>query len=114
MRLCAQVHAIIQCIRAVFDEVFPDMLLVTETNVPHKDNISYFGNGYNEAQMVYNFTLPPLTFFSFVQGMGWHGLQTVPHEALLSPLATSWASQVFSIVMPDMRREPVACIPCTD
>ena len=30
------------------------MLLVTETNVPHRENISYFGDGYDEAQMVYN------------------------------------------------------------
>jgi sucrose phosphorylase len=35
--------------------------------VPHEENISYFGNGRNEAQMVYNFSLPPLLFYSFVK-----------------------------------------------
>ena len=35
-------------------------VIITETNVPHKDNVSYFGNGENEAQMVYQFSLPPL------------------------------------------------------
>ena len=35
-------------------------MIITETNVPHKDNISYFGDGENEAQMVYQFSLPPL------------------------------------------------------
>jgi sucrose phosphorylase len=34
--------------------------------VPHAENISYFGNGRDEAQMVYNFTLPPLLFYTFV------------------------------------------------
>jgi sucrose phosphorylase len=35
-------------------------VIITETNVPHKDNVSYFGDGENEAQMVYQFSLPPL------------------------------------------------------
>ncbi len=44
---------------------FPSLALITETNVPHEDNISYFGNGDDEAQMVYNFALPPLVLHSF-------------------------------------------------
>ncbi|OGO34036.1 MAG: sugar phosphorylase [Chloroflexi bacterium RBG_16_57_11] len=55
-----QTHHIIQLIRAVLDEVAPWVMLITETNVPHTDNVSYFGDGHNEAQMVYNFALPPL------------------------------------------------------
>jgi sucrose phosphorylase len=55
-----QTHRIIRLFRAVLDVVAPDVLLVTETNVPHQDNISYFGDGTDEAQMVYNFALPPL------------------------------------------------------
>jgi sucrose phosphorylase len=31
-------------------------VIITETNVPHKDNVSYFGDGENEAQMVYQFS----------------------------------------------------------
>lgn len=60
-----QVHELIKAMRALLDEVAPEVLLVTETNVPHRENISYFGDGYDEAQMVYNFTLPPLTLHAF-------------------------------------------------
>jgi sucrose phosphorylase len=60
-----QVHALIQAMRAMLDLAAPDVLLITETNVPHRENISYFGDGANEAQLVYNFTLPPLTLHAF-------------------------------------------------
>jgi sucrose phosphorylase len=46
--------------------VAPRVALITETNVPHEDNVSYFGDGWNEAQMVYNFALPPLTLHAFL------------------------------------------------
>jgi len=61
-------HLIVQFFRAVLDEVAPYVALITETNVPHVDNISYFGNGYNEAQMVYNFALPPLVLHAYLTG----------------------------------------------
>jgi sucrose phosphorylase len=67
-----QTHQLIQLMRAVLDGVAPGVLLITETNVPHQDNISYFGDGYNEAQMVYNFTLPPLTMHAFMTGDATH------------------------------------------
>jgi glucosylglycerate phosphorylase len=63
-----QTHRIIRLFRAVLDIVAPHVLLITETNVPHRDNISYFGNGTDEAQMVYNFALPPLTLHTFYTG----------------------------------------------
>jgi sucrose phosphorylase len=63
-----QTHWIIQLLRLVLDEVAPHVFLITETNVPHMDNLSYFGDGYNEAQLVYNFALPPLVLHSFYQG----------------------------------------------
>jgi sucrose phosphorylase len=63
-----QTHRIIQLFRAILDHVAPDVLLITETNVPHEENISYFGDGTNEAQMVYNFALPPLTLHTFYTG----------------------------------------------
>ncbi|MGH9632698.1 MAG: alpha-amylase family glycosyl hydrolase [Bryobacteraceae bacterium] len=55
-----ETHALIQLFRAIVDVVAPRVALLTETNVPHEDNISYFGDGTNEAHMVYNFSLPPL------------------------------------------------------
>jgi len=63
-----QAHRIIQFLRAAFDEVAPHVHLITETNVPHTDNVSYFGDGTNEAQLVYNFALPPLTLHTFHTG----------------------------------------------
>ncbi|MGL4725489.1 MAG: alpha-amylase family glycosyl hydrolase [Scandinavium sp.] len=55
-----QTHALIKLFRAITEEVAPGTVIITETNVPHKDNIAYFGNGTDEAQMVYQFSLPPL------------------------------------------------------
>ncbi len=63
-----QAHAIVQLFRAVLDVVAPRVALITETNVPHEDNVSYFGDGSNEAQMVYNFALPPLVLHTFLAG----------------------------------------------
>ncbi|MCB9153429.1 MAG: sugar phosphorylase [Caldilineae bacterium] len=64
-------HAVVKLWRAVLDQVAPNVLLITETNVPHADNISYFGDplpdgeGTDEAQLVYNFSLAPLVLHTF-------------------------------------------------
>jgi sucrose phosphorylase len=60
-----QTHEIIKLLRDVLDTVAPGVALVTETNVPHAQNVSYFGNGTDEAHMVYNFALPPLVLHTF-------------------------------------------------
>ncbi|QDL94662.1 DUF3459 domain-containing protein (plasmid) [Paroceanicella profunda] len=65
-----QAHGIIQAIRMILDHVAPGTILITETNVPHADNISYFGDGTNEAHMVYQFPLPPLVMHAFLNGDG--------------------------------------------
>jgi len=62
-----QTHDMVKLFRSLLDVVAPEVMIVTETNVPHEENISYFGDGRDEAQMVYNFTLPPLLFYSFVK-----------------------------------------------
>lgn len=54
-----ETHEIVKLMRDVFDYCVPGTILLTETNVPHKENISYFGKG-DEAHMVYQFSLPPL------------------------------------------------------
>ncbi|UCF79415.1 MAG: sugar phosphorylase [Candidatus Eiseniibacteriota bacterium] len=63
-----QTHQIIQLFRLILDVVAPHVALLTETNVPHEDNLKYFGDGHNEAQLVYNFALPPLVLHSFHTG----------------------------------------------
>jgi len=65
---CLQTHHIVKLLRTALDAVAPGVLLITETNVPHDENIQYFGNGRNEAQMVYQFSLPPLVVDAFLEG----------------------------------------------
>ena len=60
-----QTHEIVKIFRDVLNAVAPGVALITETNVPHTKNISYFGNSHDEAQMVYNFALPPLVLHTF-------------------------------------------------
>ncbi len=59
-----QTHQIVKLFRDILNVVAPHVALITETNVPHEENISYFGNGHDEAQMVYNFALPPLVLYT--------------------------------------------------
>ncbi|MDZ5663607.1 alpha-amylase family glycosyl hydrolase [Nocardioides sp. S-58] len=61
-----QTHAVIKVWRALVEHVAPGARLLTETNVPHAENISYFGDGHDEAHLVYQFALPPLVLHSFV------------------------------------------------
>jgi len=61
-------HEIVKLFRSVLNELAPAVMLITETNVPHKENIAYFGGGHDEAHMVYQFTLPPLTADAFIRG----------------------------------------------
>jgi sucrose phosphorylase len=80
-----QTHRVIQFLRAALSEAAPHVHLITETNVPHADNISYFGDGANEAQLVYNFALPPLTLHAFHTGnaqvlSNWAKTLTLPSD----------------------------------
>lgn len=61
-----QTHAIVKLLRSVLEAVAPWVLIITETNVPHAENISYFGSGTDEAHMVYNFALPPLVLHTLL------------------------------------------------
>ena len=63
-----ETHTIIKLFRDILNAVAPRVALISETNVPHAENIEYFGDGYNEAQMVYNFALPPLVLHTFQTG----------------------------------------------
>ncbi|MBN2507535.1 MAG: sugar phosphorylase [Verrucomicrobia bacterium] len=90
-----QTHALVRLMRAVLDDVAPGVLLVTETNVPHLDNLTYFGDGTNEAQLVYNFALPPLVLHAFQTGNAlvltrWARSLALPspHSAFLNFLAS--------------------------
>jgi glycosidase len=72
-----QTHRVVKLFRAILDAVAPGVILITETNVPHQENIRYFGDPLidnqlgkvsprgDEAQMVYQFPLAPLVLHTF-------------------------------------------------
>ncbi|MFP4178745.1 MAG: alpha-amylase family glycosyl hydrolase [Spirochaetaceae bacterium] len=60
-------HAVVKLFRTLLDKVAPWVVIITETNVPHEENVSYFGNYRDEAHMVYQFPLPPLTLDAFLR-----------------------------------------------
>ena len=66
-----ETHALVKALRLVselaFDPAEDPVLLVSETNVPHEENIAYFGEG-DEAHVVYQFALAPLTLHAFATG----------------------------------------------
>ena len=62
-----QTHQVVKLFRDVLELVEPGVLIMTETNVPHLENISYFGDG-DEAQVVYQFSLPPLLLHALYAG----------------------------------------------
>ena len=64
-----QTHAVVRILRALIDEMQTQTLLLTETNVPHEENVSYFGNR-DEAHLVYQFSLAPLLLYSYLFNNG--------------------------------------------
>ncbi len=60
-------HEIIRLLRTLVEHHSADAIIITETNVPNHENLSYFGNA-NEAHAVYNFSLPPLLINALVTG----------------------------------------------
>jgi sucrose phosphorylase len=76
-------HTFVQLLRAIMDELHSNLYLVTESNVPHHENISYWGNGNNEAHIIYNFSLAPLIL---------HGLTFETNKHI-----NKWGREVFDI-----------------
>ncbi|HDI60933.1 MAG TPA: sugar phosphorylase [Desulfobacteraceae bacterium] len=62
-----ETHRVVKLLRAILDRVAPHVVILTETNVPHVENLSYLGDGRDEAQVVYNFTLPPLLLHTLLE-----------------------------------------------
>ncbi len=61
-----QTHALVRLFHAFLARYVPGTLLITETNVPSEENLAYLGNGHDEADLVYQFPLPPLTLHAFL------------------------------------------------
>jgi sucrose phosphorylase len=83
-----ETHEIIKLVRDVFDAAAPHVLLLTETNVPHSENISYVGDHGDEAQMIYNFPLAPLIVWSFYKSNAEGLTKWAKQVKFISPRAT--------------------------
>lgn len=62
-----QTHEIVRLLRTLIEHAQPEAMIITETNIPSRENLSYFGNA-NEAHCVYNFSLPPLLLHTLLTG----------------------------------------------
>ncbi len=62
-----ETHEIVRLFRTLIEHREPNALIVTETNIPNRENLAYFGNA-NEAHIIYNFALPPLLLHAMVTG----------------------------------------------
>lgn len=62
-----QTHEAVRLVRTLIEHAVPEAIIITETNIPLRENLAYFGNA-NEAHLVYNFSLPPLLINTMVSG----------------------------------------------
>lgn len=62
-----ETHEVIRLLRTLIEHAETDAMIITETNIPNSQNLTYFGNA-NEAHAIYNFSLPPLLINTLVTG----------------------------------------------
>ncbi|MFL0797542.1 MAG: sugar phosphorylase [Cellvibrionaceae bacterium] len=62
-----ETHEMVRLLRTLIEHADPEAVILTETNIPNRENLSYFGNN-NEAHWVYNFSLPPLLVHALISG----------------------------------------------
>lgn len=62
-----QTHEVVRLFRTLIEHCDPEAIIITETNIPNRENLSYFGNA-NEAHVIYNFSLPPLLLYTLASG----------------------------------------------
>jgi sucrose phosphorylase len=62
-----ETHEVVRLMRVLIEHTHPDAVIITETNIPNRENLSYFGNA-NEAHCIYNFSLPPLLVNTLITG----------------------------------------------
>jgi len=62
-----QTHEVVRLLRTLIEHAQNDAVIITETNIPNTQNLTYFGNA-NEAHCIYNFSLPPLLINTLITG----------------------------------------------
>jgi sucrose phosphorylase len=75
-----ETHEIVRLFRTLIEHAERNAVIITETNIPVRENLAYFGNA-NEAHGIYNFSLPPLLVNALVMGTCRHlknWLMTMP------------------------------------
>ncbi len=60
-------HFTVKLFNDILKYVAPYAMILTETNLPHKENVSYFGHNGDEARLVYQFALPPIVLDAFAR-----------------------------------------------
>ncbi len=66
-----QTHEIVRLLRTLIEHKNPQAIIITETNIPNRENLAYFGNA-NEAHVIYNFALPPLLLHTMLTGNNYY------------------------------------------
>ena len=87
-------HEIVRLFRTLLTYLSPKAVLVTETNTPARENVSYFGNA-NEAHWIYNFSLPPILIYSILAGDSSY-LEKLTMSMPPSQLGTSYLNFIAS------------------
>ncbi len=87
-------HEIVRLFRTLLAYLSPKAILVTETNTPARENVSYFGNA-NEAHWIYNFSLPPILIYSILAGDSSY-LEKLTMSMPPSQLGTSYLNFIAS------------------
>ena len=62
-----ETHELVRLLRTLIEHAEPEAMIITETNIPNRENLAYFGNS-NEAHAIYNFSLPPLLVNTLLTG----------------------------------------------
>ncbi len=62
-----QTHEVVRLLRTLIEHAQSDVIIITETNIPNRENLAYLGNA-NEAHAIYNFSLPPLLVNTLITG----------------------------------------------
>jgi sucrose phosphorylase len=62
-----QTHEVVRLMRTLIEHASPNTIIITETNIPNRENLTYLGNA-NEAHAIYNFSLPPLLLNTLITG----------------------------------------------
>lgn len=66
-----QTHEMVRLLRTLIEYRNPRAIIITETNIPNRENLAYFGNA-NEAHVIYNFALPPLLLHGLISGNNYY------------------------------------------